>query len=399
MDTKKQYIAEENEELAAARLLLAGTGLSLTDAVRLALELKEAAGRASKVNSLRRIIKLGEEALNRSRASVSVATLYRIFREKKEGWRSRTEQDYRQFIRRIGDQCPEFMRRHARAVTNEHVQEVLDTVFPTAQQRRKGRAILHSIFSYAEKRRWVNFNPVTATPIPHVREKEIVPLTLKEIRDLLEASKYYESSVCLIPFALMLWGGIRPREVARLRWGDIDLEENVVRILPYNSKTGGARHVTIHKPLRALLLEYRRKINNRELAHTLIIPRNFEKRWFVVRKNAGWNTGGMTWQQDVLRHTFASYHAKYFKNFNLLQQEMGHANSNLLRTRYLSMSGITAESAKKFWSVSIVSGLFARRSRVLFVLREPSLLLTCDDSNFRCENPLMVVQWSNGQSD
>ena len=74
-----------DNEAAAARVLLAGTGLSLTDAARLTLELKEAAGRGRTINALRKIIKLGEESLARSRLSVSVDKLYRIFLEKKIG--------------------------------------------------------------------------------------------------------------------------------------------------------------------------------------------------------------------------------------------------------------------------------------------------------------------------
>lgn len=396
MSMKEQNKFIVDNDAAAARVLLAGTALSLTDAARLVLELREAAGRARKINSLRKVIQLGQESLSRNRQSVSVAKLYQIFCEKKESWRSRTERDYKQAIHRISERYPEFFRRRARAVTNDHIQEILDTVFPTSQQRRKGRSILHSIFSYAEKRRWVSFNPVTATPIPHVREKEIIPLTLKEIRELVAAARECESGTCLVPLGLMLFGGIRPREVSRLRWGDIDLEENVVRILPYNSKTGGARHVTIHKPLRALLSEHRSKIRSKAFAQELIVPRNFDKRWLSVRRSAGWNIGGITWQQDVLRHTFASYHAKFFKNFHLLQQEMGHANSNLLRTRYLSMSGITTESAKKFWNASLVKKINPVEPppfpRIVFRLEKQALALTCDDSNFRCENWLMVVQ-------
>lgn len=397
---KEQNTVTFDEELVAARALLEGTGLGVLDAVRLALELKEASGRASKINSLRRIIKLGEEALLRNRATVPVGKLCRFFfHEKKSRWRARTEQDYRMVLRRIGDCYPKFMRQRARSVNEDEIRELIETIFTTAQQRRKARAILHAIFAYAEKCRWVGFNPVAATPIPHVREKEIVPLCLKEIGRLLSAARRCESALCLIPFGLMLWGGIRPREVARLRWGDIDLEENVIRILPYNSKTGGARHVTIHAPLRCLLLEYKYKIKSEEFSRKLIIPPNFDKRWLNVRRNAGWNASGNIWQQDVLRHTFASYHAKHFKNFYLLQQEMGHANSNLLRTRYLSMSGITAESAKKFWHPSIIK--FKKDAVLPFVFKLRKFLpaLTCDDSNFRCENPLMVVQWSNEQPD
>lgn len=349
---RKQDISIIDEDVIAARVLLSETGLSLADAARLTLELKEAAGRACKIGLLRKVIALGREALLRSRSSVSVEKCYRIFCEKKDGWRSRTEGDYKQVMRRIGMYCPNFLKRRARSVNNDDIQEVLDTVFPTAQQKRKGRAILHSIFTYAEKRRWVGFNPVSATMIPNVREKEIVPLTLKEVRTLWEAAMRCESSSCLIPFGLMLFAGIRPREVARLHWSDIDLEEGIVRILPCNSKTGGARHVTIYKPLKSLLSEHRGKITSDTASRELIVPKNFDKRWLRVRKTAGWNSGENPWQQDVLRHTFASYHAKHFKNFHLLQQEMGHSSSNLLRTRYLSMAGITAESARKFWSLT-----------------------------------------------
>ena len=57
------------------------------------------------------------------------------------------------------------------------------------------------------------------------------------------------------------------------------------------------------------------------------------------------------WQQDVLRHTFASYHLKHFKNLVQLQIEMGHSTPDLLRTRYLNMRDITKEHARLFWSL------------------------------------------------
>lgn len=40
--------------------------------------------------------------------------------------------------------------------------------------------------------------------------------------------------------------------------------------------------------------------------------------------------------------------ARHFKNLHVLQMEMGHASSDLLRTRYLNMEGITEMTAAVF---------------------------------------------------
>ena len=54
--------------------------------------------------------------------------------------------------------------------------------------------------------------------------------------------------------------------------------------------------------------------------------------------------------QDVLRHTYASYHLAHFGNCSLLQKEMGHATPSLLLTRYLNMDGITPITGAMFWT-------------------------------------------------
>ncbi len=56
------------------------------------------------------------------------------------------------------------------------------------------------------------------------------------------------------------------------------------------------------------------------------------------------------WIQDVLRHTFASYHQAYFRNRRQLEHEMGHSNGALLYNRYLNMERITPATGEMFWS-------------------------------------------------
>lgn len=58
--------------------------------------------------------------------------------------------------------------------------------------------------------------------------------------------------------------------------------------------------------------------------------------------------------QDVLRHTYASYHLAHFCNQNLLQKEMGHSSPSLLLARYLNMDGITSATGAMFWTYSFI---------------------------------------------
>ena len=54
--------------------------------------------------------------------------------------------------------------------------------------------------------------------------------------------------------------------------------------------------------------------------------------------------------QDVLRHTYASYFAKRFKDLPRLQLNMGHHDLSLLRSRYINMRGISNLEATSFFN-------------------------------------------------
>lgn len=52
--------------------------------------------------------------------------------------------------------------------------------------------------------------------------------------------------------------------------------------------------------------------------------------------------------QGKFRHTFASYHLAHFKDFSLLQWEIGHRDSLLLRQRYVDMRDVG--DTDEFWN-------------------------------------------------
>ena len=163
--------------------------------------------------------------------------------------------------------------------------------------------------------------------VERIEEQRIRILSKEEIDRLLAAAESYEGGACLAAVGMMLYAGIRPHEVERLRWEDVHLGAKVISIAPQHSKTGGARHVTIHPPLAKIISRTQQADSAR------ICPPNWRRRWAGLHRAAAFPR----WQQDVLRHTFATHHLATFRNYAELQLEMGHRSATLLRTRYVAM--------------------------------------------------------------
>lgn len=72
-------------------------------------------------------------------------------------------------------------------------------------------------------------------------------------------------------------------------------------------------------------------------------------KWRDIRNESGL---GKNWVQDVLRHTYASFHAKKYADLPRLQLNMGHRDQNLLRSRYVNMRGLSKSAANSFFGDS-----------------------------------------------
>ncbi len=324
--------------------MLGGSGLSPTEAGRLALELAESAGASrlrgsALMNRCRQLIQLGREARALENGSTTMQKAMQAALESRQDRRPRTRAEFRSVCQRLLRAEPTLGRRRVRSFSAEDCRRLLDTTFSTPRQRAKGRVILHGIFAHCLQQGWCRSNPVASLRAPKPQEGEIHPLSATELRRLLRTARKPEHRPCMPALGLMLWAGVRPAEVERLRWEDIDAEERVIVLRPSHSKTGGQRHITLHPVLATWLQE----ADGRQEGP--ICPRCWGRRWKRLRVAAGL----IPWRQDVLRHSFASYHVKQWHDFPRLQLEMGHRSAELLRTRYLSMRGITAAEAALFW--------------------------------------------------
>ena len=329
--------------------LLEGESVTLIQAARLVLEIKEALGdEICTINRCREVVSLGLNAIKNKHHTVSFGTAAVECLRSKSHRRPRTLTDIRSIIQKLKKSNPELEQTPLRNISVEDCQSILMNTFTTSRQRHKARLILSGIFSFSVKRGWCDENPILRVDTPFLKEQEIPALTLKEVTLLLKTCMDEFNGTCVAGAALMIFAGIRPQEVERLLWENIAIRDGCVILNSKHTKTGGARHVTVQPVLERLLTGYGIPEGNRPLC-----PPNWPLRWRRFRKEAGWGSGGRfrAWRPDVLRHTYASYHAKWFRDFPLLQMEMGHRSSTLLRARYLNMEGVSREGAALFWEV------------------------------------------------
>ena len=324
----------------AALVLLKRSGVPALEAAQVACAaIQSGNGRTKRAL---RCIAAGEEELRKQERTVSFEKAAAFALEARRERRVRTVYDFRYFTRRFMKRCPGLARRKVRSITPQECAQYIEMAFDTPRQRQKARLILSGVFNTAVKRGWCSENPVARVEAPRVVEKQVPILSPQEIKDLRQTAEAYQSGSCAAAVGMMLYAGIRPHEVARLTWDQVDLREQAIYILPQHSKTGGARRVTIHKPLLRILRAHRRADGER------ICPANWLRHWRELRRVAGWDSPARPWPQDALRHTFASYHLSHFRSYAELQVEIGHRDATLLRTRYIDQRGV--RSSAQFWA-------------------------------------------------
>lgn len=325
-----------------AKQLLKGVSLSQSDLARLALETIEALGdlargldRVELITLLRNTLREGVTAMKAAAHTVSLEEAAWASVEARQDLRPTSRRDLRHFVRRLL-RVPGAASLPLRSINSSQCNRMLTEAFGSSPSSFvKGRAILHSIFSFGIRQEWCDANPVSRIEVPKVPERHITPLSPAASEKLRETARRPEFRDMQLSLSLMLYSGIRPTEVSRLEERDFDWDNMQVIIRPTTSKTGGGRIV----PIRGI-----QGIRKKDR----IIPKNWGRKWQCLRRATGYR--GRSWQPDVCRHTFASYHAAFFRNLPELQMEMGHRDVTLLMTRY--MAPALKKDAAAFWQAA-----------------------------------------------
>ena len=222
-------------------------------------------------------------------------------------------------------------------IQRRHIDEWLKRDSWSLATRQNKRITINTFFSFALRQKWCSSNPVLETEPFLVDPVPIKILTVQQSRDLMESARSHrlprdKQPGSMIPyFTLALFGGVRPADLERLQWCDLDLQQGLVNIEGRNSKTRSHRIIEL-QPNALAWLKLGGDLPAKNRTHKIRAIRL---------------TAGTPWSQDVLRHTFCSMSFPVF-GASKTAEWAGHSEQVLFE-HYRRR--IPPEAAKEFWQI------------------------------------------------
>jgi integrase len=243
---------------------------------------------------------------------------------------------------RLGYFAEQFDGRLVATITTREIDDWLRSLEVGPLTRNHYRASLLSAFNFAVRHGYAVENPAL-----HAAKAKVIGgppgiLTVEQAARLLESA----TPEILPYFSVGLFAGLRRAELERLDWAEVDFESGLIEVKAAKAKTAMRRLVTIQPNLRAWLLP------RRQHAGPVTLKQDFRELFKSARERAG----VVTWPDNALRHSFASYHLAHFKNAAVTALELGHHNAAITFEHYREL--VRPKEAARYWSLKP-----AKRSR------------------------------------
>jgi integrase len=298
-------------------------------------------------------ISLGEVVADylrrRGQVSITVADLSRDFLASREarGAGVRHMTSLRCVLKRFGEA---FDVQRVNDVRSEKVEGRLRGIGGSSVTFNSYRTLVHSLFAFGVRRKACAENPVKHVEREKVKRGKVGILTVDQLRKLLAKSTGdVRATVVIGAFA-----GLRPEEVARLTWEEVDLANKRIEVNELKAKTGSHRFVEVLPCLDAWIRPL--------MGSGLIQGDNFRRRYEEGRREAGFALRGnrerrseiddnalIPWPHDALLHSFASYHLAKFGQLDRLALQLGHESTRVTFRHYRER--VTEQDGQAYFEV------------------------------------------------
>lgn len=141
--------------------------------------------------------------------------------------------------------------------------------------------------------------------------------------------------------AVGCFAGVRPEESILMTWDMVDFKRKHIDLPAEITKDGDRRLPVISENLMEWLMACRKETGS-------LVPTNLRRKRWALCRAMGWKEG---WPEDVLRHSFGSYHLAKHKNAALTAEQMGHKNARMLYAHYREVVKDEAD-IEAFWSLT-----------------------------------------------
>jgi integrase len=245
------------------------------------------------------------------------------------------------YVDQIGRQLTRFYRdfpdKQLHEFDGDSIREWLEANCETAGNRSNRRRELKVFFSWAKKQGLISENPVDRVPGIAVHKGKPEILKIPQVKSAMENLDGRDRAL----FAIMTFTGLRPSEAQVIHWEDIKLDRGF--LVATRGFGADNRNVVLSDNLVSWL---------RPLQGTGQVYKGDDRKWRrrVKAAIAKSKIKIEEWPQDLLRHTFGSYHLEKHKDAPGTAYEMGHrGNPKMLYAHYRDL--VTPEDAEAFWKI------------------------------------------------
>ena len=310
-------------------------GLPLNDLAAIIQARSALAKHGKSINDAARFYLDHLERIKRCNITVNQLAAEVLAAKQKDGFSALYLADLRKRLNRF---ARVFGDRPIAAITVEELDDWLRNLDCAPKTRANFRANVGVLFSYAERRRMIDSNPVKRTSAPKLIDKAPEIFSVDELSALLKAASTVSPDV--VPMlAIGAFAGLRESEIKRLDWHEVNLQRGYIEVTATKAKTAKRRIVRVQPNLAQWLAPYGGLSG-------LVVPVNPRKKLDGVRKAAGLHH----WSKNGLRHTFASYRLAATNDAAAVAAELGHSTSQMLYSTYREL--VLPEEAERYWKIA-----------------------------------------------
>jgi integrase len=243
--------------------------------------------------------------------------------------------------------------RHGRAdvgeIAGERVREIIFRPGTSPVTRDNVRRALSSFFTWAKLQGYCAASPCDAIRPIKIEREEPTILPLGDVVKFLSAAAAHRSGALLPYCAIALFAAVRPRELSKLTWADVDLESKTLTIGAHVAKMRSRRVVELSDNL----VEWLRPFALRRVP---ICGPNWRRDFDTVKAAAGY--GGRAgadgselkpWTVDVLRHTAISNHFAMHQHEGKTATWAGNS-PDMIHRHYKGL--VKPADAERFWQIT-----------------------------------------------
>ena len=270
------------------------------------------------------------------RCNITVAQLAAevLAAKQKDGFGALYLADLRKRLNRF---ARDFGTRPIAAITVEELDDWLRNLECAPKTHANFRANIGVLFSYAERRRMIDTNPVKRTSAPKLVDKAPEVFSINELTALLNSAQ--STSPDVVPMlTVAAFAGLRDAEIKRLDWNEIDLERGFIEVKASKAKSARRRLIRIQPNLATWLTPYASMSG-------AVVPGNARTKIDRVCDSAGLQH----WPLNGLRHSFASYRLAATNDAATVAAELGNTSTKMLYSTYREV--VRPEEAERYWKI------------------------------------------------